>query len=195
MKISTVILGVLVSLLLLRPASATTVIVDDEQTPVTSTRPTVVIDPVGAQTVVVEKNTAIVTAVQDPRDLEGEIIRVDYPASTIVVRDIDGRERRVLLKSGMINTYKVDDYVVIRLRTDLQEALEIKTRHAADIEGDIVEVDRTAGRLIIRHKDGATRTFIARPDMIGNYRVGDYVRLYVVYDDPAYQEAKIIRVR
>ncbi len=30
---------------------------------------------------------------------------------------------------------------------------------------------------------------------INNYKVGDYVRLYVVIDDPTYQEAKMIRVR
>ena len=193
MKRSAVILGVWIALFALKPASATTVIVDDERA--TVTQPVTVIDPVGSQTVVVEKDATVVTEVQDPRVLEGEIIRVDYPASTIVVRDIDGRERRVLLKQGMINNYKVDDYVVIRLRTDLREALEIMTRHAADIEGEIVEIDRPLGRLLVRYRDGSVRTFIARPSMIGNYKTGDTVRLYVVYDDPNYQEAKIIRVR
>lgn len=61
------------------------------------------------------------------RDLEGRIINVDHSKSTLVVHDKQGRDRRVTLKQGMINNYKVDDYVRIHLMADLKEAKTIQT--------------------------------------------------------------------
>lgn len=195
MKKSVAILGMLMALIAWKPASAATVVVDDgSQVTVSQTRP-VVVDQVGTKTVVVEKVPATLNVVKDSRTLEGEIIRVDYPAYTLVIRDIDGREKKVLIKRGTINNYKVDDYVVVRLTPDLQEAMDIKTKHVADIEGDVTLVDRSNGRIIIREKNGSERTVIARSDMIGNYKAGDFVRLYVVVDEDNYQEVKMIRVR
>lgn len=200
MKKSAVILSVLsacawVSMAGIEPASATTVVVDEGNVTTVSGTRTAVVEPAGTKTVVVQKEAVALTAVKDPRILEGEVIRVDLPAYQMTVRDIDGRERKVLLKRGTINNYKVDDYVVVHLTPDLREAMDIETRHVADIEGDIVQVDRASGRIFIRGTDGSTRTVVARTDVIGGYKVGDYVRLYVVFDDPNFQEAKIIRVR
>ena len=197
MKTPTLILGLMGmgAVLGWTPVWAATVVVEDGSQVTVNQTPRVAIDQVGTKTVVVEKQPSTLTVVKDSRTLEGEIIRVDHPSYTIVVRDIDGREKRVLLKRGMINNYKVDDYVIVRLTPDLQEALEIKTKHVADIEGDVVRVDRSNGRIIVREKNGSERAVIARSDMIGNYKVGDFVRLYVVVDDANYQEVKMIRVR
>lgn len=61
------------------------------------------------------------------RDLEGRIINVDNSQSAIVVKDAQGRDRRVKLKQGMISNYKVDDFVRIHLMADLKEAKMIRT--------------------------------------------------------------------
>ena len=61
------------------------------------------------------------------RDLEGRIINVDNSKNTIVIHDAKGHDRRVVLKQGMINNYKVDDYVRIHLMADLKEAKMIQT--------------------------------------------------------------------
>src|SRR5689334_171791 len=98
----------------------TTVTVNDDQVTVNrAATPTVVVQ---------QEQPVILTTTQDPRELEGEIIRVDYPESMIVVRDANGRERKVWLKQGMINNYKVDDYVKIYLMADMKEAKTIKTQ-------------------------------------------------------------------
>ena len=64
---------------------------------------------------------------QDKRDLEGRIINVDSSKGQIIVRDAEGRERKVILKEGMINQYKVDDFVQIHLMADMKEAKTIRT--------------------------------------------------------------------
>ena len=195
MKKSILWIGIAAAVGIASPSvSATTVVVDEGRVTVDQGQP-VVIDPVGAKSVVIKKTPAILEVVKDPRALEGEIIQVDYPSYTVTVRDIDGRERRILLKRGMISNYKVDDYVVMRLTPDLQEAMKIRTRHTADIEGDVVQIDRAAGVLVVREPAGIERTVHARTDVLSGYKVGDHVRLYIVLNDANYQEAKIIRVR
>ena len=59
--------------------------------------------------------------VSDP-DVEGRIANIDYGQSEIVVsnilykeKNVGGREKRVKVKQGMINNYKLQDYVKIKL--------------------------------------------------------------------------------
>lgn len=168
--------------------AATTVTVDDDNSgsmTVVQTSP---------QAVVVQPQPIIITESRDPRELEGVITRVDYPGSQITVQDIDGREKRVELKQGMITTYKVDDYVKIYLMADMREAKTIETRQTADVEGDIVGIDYANNRVIVRESTG-DRTVIFTPGTIKGYKTGDHVRLYVVSNYTNLQEAKIIRVK
>src|SRR5207253_3199045 len=104
----------------------------------------------------------IVTKTEDPRELEGEIVRVDYPRSQMVIRDIDGRERKVIVKQGMINNYKVDDYVKVYLMADMKEAKSITTKRTADIEGEVVGIDYARNQIVVRDRDGADRAVFAR---------------------------------
>ena len=77
--------------------------------------------------VVTGASEVILTKGENNRDLEGRIVIVDNSKNTIVVHDAQGHDRRVTLKQGMINNYKVDDYVRIHLMADLKEAKMIHT--------------------------------------------------------------------
>ena len=182
--------------------AATTVTVDENKVTVNRDQPgasttTVVqpVVPVVSETVVLQSPTVVITKTEDPRELEGQIIRVDYPKSEIVVEDINGRDRRVLLKQGMINYYKVDDYVKIHLMADLREAKTIKTQRTADLDAEIVSIDYTNNLIIVHNRDGRDVRVLIRPGMVNHYKAGDHVRLYVASDYPDLQEAKMIRVR
>lgn len=165
--------------------AATTVTVDDER---------VTIDRSQTQPAVVVQEVPVVVTQRDPKDLEGEIIRVDAPESEIVVRDEDNRERKVVLKKGMIGTYKVGDYVKIHLMADLKEAKTINTVRTADISGEVVATDYPRNVIIVRDERGVDRTVIVNPALPQNV-VGDHVRLYVVAESPDVREVKLIRVR
>ncbi len=59
--------------------------------------------------------------VSDP-DVEGRIANIDYVKNEIIVNNIlykekkvGAREKRIKVKQGMINNYKVQDYVKIKL--------------------------------------------------------------------------------
>ena len=73
----------------------------------------------------------ITTEAENPREFEGEIIRVDIPKGQIVVLDTTGRERKVQLRQGMIGTYKTEDYVRIGLMSDIKEAKTMEAISAA----------------------------------------------------------------
>jgi hypothetical protein len=191
----------LVSVFLALPAFAETV------TTVENDR--VVVSQQGGQTTTVVQNgasgapvAAIVPAggaafetVRDPRRIEGEIVSVDTPESQILVRDVDGREKRIVLKQGMINNYKVGDYVEIYLMADEREAKTIKTRRTADIEGEIARVDYANNLIVIRTTDGPERTVLVRPGLIQEHKTGDRIKMYVAVDDASPQTVRLIRVR
>lgn len=199
MKKSTrIFMAMLPALVLSMPAfAATTVTVDDSKVTIDRNQPstTTVVQEVIPQTVVVQQVPVIVTTVQDPKDLEGEIIRVDASDSQIVLLDADNRERKVLLKQGMIGTYKVGDYVQIHLMADLKEAKTIKTVRTADIDGNVVATDYARNQIVVRDETGTDRVVILNPNMSGKNVVGDHVRLYVVSESPNVKEVKLIRVR
>ena len=71
--------------------AATTVTVDDNKVIIDRNQPNTitVVQQALPKTIVVQR-PVIVTRTEDPRELEGEIIRVDYPGNQIVVQDIDG---------------------------------------------------------------------------------------------------------
>ncbi len=136
----------------------------------------------------------IITIEENPKDFEGEIIRVDMSKSQIVVQDTNGRERRVQLKQGMISTYRVDDYVRIHLMTDLKEAKTIETvRNMGRHDGYVVRVDAQGSRMVIRDTHGNERTVLVRQGMITSYRVGNQVRVYQLADHEDVQLVRIIR--
>ena len=204
MKKLTVIPMMLISILALSmPVFAdTTVTVNDNKVTIDRNQPntTTVIQQTVPQMVVVQQEPVIVTTpviitrTEDPRKLEGEIIRVNIPANQIVVRDINSRERKVLLKQGMISTYKVDDYVRIYLMADLKEAKTIETLTTADLDGEITSIDYTNNVIIVR-ENGRDSRLILRPGIAHSYKVGDHVRLYVLSPYAGMQEAQVIRVR
>ena len=182
--------GILVFILSLfvpfRTFAATTVTVDENKVTVDQNQP---------QTVVVQNPPVVVAKVVDPRELEGEIIRVDYTGNMIVIQDINGRERKVLLKQGMINGYKVGDYVKIYLMADLKEAKTITTKYAADLEGDITGTDLVNSRIVVHAADGRNVVVVVNPNLMNQYKAGDHVKLYIVSDYADLQEARMIRVR
>ena len=186
MKKLLTIAGILTPLVFLSmPVLAeTTVTVDDNKVTIDRNQPTVVVT-----------QPVIVAETEDPRKLEGEIIRVDIPESQIVVQDINSRERKVLLKQGMINAYKVGDYVQIYLMADLKEAKTIHTVRTADLEGDVVATDYTRNQVVIHDAGGVDRVVILSPGMSGKYQVRDHVRLYVVSDYPDFHEVRVVRVK
>lgn len=139
-------------------------------------------------------DVALITVEENPRDFEGEIIRVDIPEGRIVVLDTNGRERKVQLKQGMIGTYKVGDYVQIRLMADLKEALTIKTlRDVRNIEGRIVSVDPSTNQIVVRDNDGEDSAVIVRQGLAHNYRTGDQVRIYLLPNRDQVQVIRVIR--
>lgn len=91
------------------------------QTPIVVTQPMVI-----PQAVAVTEVPVVILKNEEVRDFEGTIVRVDYRANEIVVRDTTGRERRVIVKQGMIGQYKVDDRVRVQLMADMKEARMIR---------------------------------------------------------------------
>ena len=145
-------------------------------------------------TVLIHPTTAVtlITMEENPKDFEGEIIRVDMSKSQIVVQDTSGRERRVQLKQGMIGTYKVDDYVRIHLMADLKEAKTIETiRDVRNLEGNIVSVDTSRSQIVVRGADGKDSTVLLRQGQINNYRMGDHVRIYLLAN---HEQVQVIRI-
>lgn len=137
----------------------------------------------------------VITIEENPKDFEGEIIRVNMSDNQIVVQDTNGRERRVQLKQGMIGTYKVDDYVRIHLMADLKEAKTIETvRGMGRHDGYVVRVDPQGSRMVVRDASGRERTVLVRQGTITNYRVGNQVRVYQLADHEDVQLVRMIRV-
>ncbi len=166
------------------------------QTPTTQTVTQVVVQPAGTQTVLLQTRPVILMEQQDPRNLEGRILKVDMVGKELLVHDINGRDRQVkLMKQSMINNYKAGDYVQIYLTKDLKEAKKIRTKQVPDLEGDVISVDAGSNVIIIRDVNGLERSAIIRPSMIRGYRVGDRVRFYAVSEYADLQEAQIIRIR
>ena len=68
----------------------------------------------------------------DEPDLEGPIVKVNTNKNEITVKNIGqhsrskNKEKKVLVKQGMINNYKMHDYVQIRLMADNYEAKMIE---------------------------------------------------------------------
>ncbi len=136
----------------------------------------------------------VITLAENPKDFEGEIIRVDIPKNQIVVQDTTGRERKVQMKQGMIGTYKVDDYVRVHLMADLKEAKTIETvGEARNLEGRILSVDAASSRIVIRGNDGSDSTVILRQGQANNYHVGDNVRVYLLANHEQVQVIRVIR--
>ena len=170
------------------PVFATTTVTVEDNSKVT-------VDPNAPPAIVVQATPVVIAQTEDPRKLEGEIIRVDIPESQILVRDVDSRERRVELKQGMISGYKVGDYVQIYLMADLKEAKTIRTVRTADIDGEVVATDYTRSQIIVRDSSGADRVVILSPGMNNKYQVKDRVQLYVVAEQPDIKEVRLIRVK
>ncbi|GEM_PF-3583987 len=176
------------------PASATTTVtVDNDKVTIEQDKTASTVSATTVQTG--SQTVAAQTTPRDPRELEGEIIRVDQSKNEILVRDTDNRERRILLKQGMISNYKVGDYVKIYLMADMREAKTVKTQAAADLEGEVVSTDTVASRMVVRDERGKDHVVLLSPEMNGKNQVGDHVRLYVVSDSPERQEVRLIRVR
>ena len=71
------------------------------------------------------------SAMENP-DLEGWIVKIDTTKSTLRVLSANGagqelpHDRTVLVKPGLINDYKLNDYVQVKFRNDLRYALMIE---------------------------------------------------------------------
>ncbi len=144
--------------------------------------------------VLVHPTTAltVLTMQENPKDFEGDIIRVDMSKNQIVVLDTNGRERKVQLKQGMISTYKVDDYVRIHLMADLKEAKTIETiNDVRNLEGNIVSIDTSRSQLVVRDEHGKDAVVWVRQGLVNNYGIGQHVRIYIL---PNHEEAQLIRV-
>ena len=176
--------------------ASTTVTIDGSRVIVTPepTRQVIEIQPRGSQTVFIQKEYTVTSAVVDPAWLEGQVTKVDVTAYQVTVRDIDGRERRINLKQGMINNQKVGDYVRIQLTPDLKDAMMVRVQTDADIEGEVVRIDRNLNQVVLRQRNGAERVIVLRSTMLDNYKVGDTLRLYVVSDYSDVTEVNVIRV-
>jgi hypothetical protein len=204
-KISMLFGAFLLSCALSLPVQAETTVTVDGNDSVTvnpnDSGTAVVTTGAGTRTVVVRETPVIIAAEQNPRDFEGEIVKVETPRNAtdnrhgeIVVRDTFGRDRRVQIKQGMIGNYKVGDYVEIHLMADLKEAKDIHTvKRTPDFEGTVVSVDTPSNVIIVRDSRSQDRTVQIVPDLITTYKVGDRVRLYeVAYRD--YQPPRTVQV-
>ncbi len=184
MKKSIIVSSFLSVLLSFSSAWATTVTVDDNSKTVTINQ---------NQTVpVVDATPVIIARENNPKEFEGEIIQVDLPEHQILVRDAEGRDRRVTVKQGMINNYKVDDYVQVSLMEDLKEAKMIHVvQDAFHFEGTIVGVDSSTNHIVVRDKTQTDKTVLVASGMTAYFKTGDRVRIYLV---PEYKEARFIRI-
>ncbi len=136
----------------------------------------------------------VVTMQENPKDFEGEIIRVDMSEGQLVVLDTNGRERRVQLKQGMIGTYKVDDYVRIHLMADLKEAKTIETiRGMRRFDGDIVRIDNSRSQIVLRDTHGVETVVLVRQGTVNNYSVGNRARVYMLENHEDVQVIRILR--
>ena len=166
----------------------TTVTVNNDSTTVTTTEPT----EVKPQAVEIAATPVIITQDRKTKEFEGEIIRVDYPENLIVVHDAEGRDRKVLVKQGMINNYKVDDYVQVALMEDMKEAKMIHiVRDLPHFEGSVVSIAPSVNQIIIRESSGNTRAVLVAPGTTAYFKAGDHVRIYAIPDQ---REARFIRV-
>ena len=85
-------------------------------------------------TIVLALGLVIAPAVHamDKPDLEGPIVKINMVKSVITVRNIGkdvqskNKEKKVLVKQGMISNYRLGDYVQIRLMQDNYEAKQIE---------------------------------------------------------------------
>jgi len=137
-------------------------------------------------------DVTVLTMQDNPKDFEGDIIRVDMSDNQLVVLDTNGRERKVQLKQGMIGTYKVDDYVRIHLMEDLKEAKTIETlRNVRNFEGRVVSIDSAKSVIVVRDTHDKEAIVIVRQGLINNYSIGQQVRIYTL---PDHNEAQLIRV-
>ncbi len=161
---------------------------DDPDTTVTvnqSQSPNVQLTAVQATPVVIAKDV-------NPTEFEGEIINVDYSKSVILVHDTYGRDKRVVVKQGMISTYKTGDYVKVSLMADLKEAKMISVvKEISHFEGTILSVDPAIHQLIVRDSAGKDRTVLLAPGTTAYFKAGENVRIYVIPDKG---EARLIRV-
>ena len=72
------------------------------------------------------------TFAMDEPDLEGPIVKINTNKNEITVKNVGehsrskNKEKKVLVKQGMINNYKMHDYVQIRLMADNYEAKMIE---------------------------------------------------------------------
>lgn len=68
----------------------------------------------------------------DEPDLEGPIVKIERTKSVVTIKNVGEntklkvKEKRVLVKQGWINNYKIHDYVQIRLMKDNYEAKMIE---------------------------------------------------------------------
>lgn len=186
------ILGALVLIVAFAvPAQAETTVTVDGNNSVTvdPAGSTTISDP-GTRTVVVRETPVVITREENPRDFEGEIVKVEtsrgaapdnQAGGEIVVRDMFGRDRRVQIKPGWIGNYKVGDYVEVHLMADLKEAKDINTiKRTPDFEGTVVTVDTPTNVIVVRDSRSQDRSVQIVPDLITSYKVGDRVRLYEV---------------
>ena len=180
------------SLLSVVPAMADTVINVDEkdEVTVTKTEPAVVT----TTTAVAVKETPVVIVKEDnTKEFEGEILSVDYPDSQILVRDTSGRDRRVIVKQGMINNYKVGDYVKVELMADHKEAKMIRTlKDVSHFEGTVVTIVPTSNQLVVRDS-GQDRTVIVAAGMTEFFKPGDRVRIYLLTHGDEVRYIRVLR--
>lgn len=161
--------------------ASTTVTVESQGETVTTVVPTE-----STEAITTAATPVVIEQTGNPKQFEGEIIRVDYPKSLIVVRDTFGRERKVIVKQGMINNYKVSDYVEVEMMADLKEAKMIHTvRDLPRFDGMIVRIDPSVNQIVIREHNGRDRTVVVAPDMIAQFKAKDKVRVYGIGDRQA----------
>ncbi|HTL71370.1 MAG TPA: hypothetical protein VL404_08785 [Candidatus Eisenbacteria bacterium] len=111
------------------PAFAETTVVDSQGN-------RVVVDSQGNRTVIGQPapSTTYVTtqeaALPSEYDFEGEIVQIDQPAATLVVRDMTPHDRRIKGDRGIVSTLKVGDYVKVDLRhgSETEAAHIVETR-------------------------------------------------------------------
>lgn len=67
------------------------------------------------------KEAKTIETVRNIRRLEGNIVKVDSQASRMVIRDMNGRERTVLVRQGMITSYSVGNQVQVYQLADRED--------------------------------------------------------------------------
>ncbi len=130
-------------------------------------------------TVIIRQVPMVVVTEQIPGDFEGRVVEINASQNLIIVHDANGRDRQVAVQ-GALDNYRLGDYV--QIRPAAAPMIVTRTEITGDFEGRITQVNYTQNMITINDTNGRDRQVSVKPEIINNYRVGDYVQIRPMTD-------------